>query len=150
MTILIIIVLGGLGLVLVLLGFCWFVVAIRRHPHLKRISGTVVSVEEKYDYGGDEKRISFFPIIRYTTPEGQQVRFRSSTGTSRRVLKLAGPTVSPWREGQSIDVFHDPGGTLGPCIASLWSLYGWTVGLLAGGILLLIVVANKWSQLGGA
>jgi hypothetical protein len=121
----------------------------RRHPHLQRISGTVLTVETKREIGGDQPSVSFYPIIAYTTPEGKQVRFRSSTGTTRPIRKLSVPTISPWRDGQSIDVFHDPSGELEPCIASLWSLYGWGAGLLAGGILLLSVVANKWSQLGG-
>ena len=93
--------------------------------------------------------MTFFPIIGYTTPEGQQARFRSSTGTTRRIRKLSGPTISPWRDGQSIEVFHDPTGELEPCIASLWHLYGWSFGFLASGILLLMVVANKWNHLGG-
>ncbi len=37
---------GILGLFLLFLGLSWFVLAIRRHPHLLRISGTVVNVEE--------------------------------------------------------------------------------------------------------
>ncbi len=147
MTIFFLVILGIFGLVLIILGLSLFAIAIRRHPHLLRISGTVVSVEKKYD-GADDK-VTFFPTIAYTTLEGNQVRFRSSAGVTQQVRRLSGPNISPWRDGQSIDVFHDPSGVLEPCIASLWSLYGWPAGFLGGGILLLMVVVNKWNQLGG-
>lgn len=147
MTSFILVVLGGIGLILVFVGLRWLVIAIRRHPHLLRIAGTVVSVEEKYDRADDT--VTFFPVITYATPEGQQVRFRSSTGSTHKVLRLSGPNVAPWRDGQSIDVFHDPGGELEPCIASLWSLYAWPAGFLVGGVLLLMIVANKWNHVGG-
>jgi hypothetical protein len=147
MTIFILVVLGLLGSILVLVGLVLFVNAIRRHPYLLRISGTVLSVDEKYDTKGDN--VTFSPTIAYTTPEGQKVRFRSKTGATREIRRLSGTTVSPWREGQNIEIFHDPSGTLEPCIASLWSLYGMGIGLLTGGILLLIVVVNKGMHLGG-
>ena len=147
MTIFILVVLGILGLILVFVGLSLLVVAIRRHPHLLRISGTVFSVEEKYDSAEDT--VTFFPAISYTTPEGNQVQFRSSIGSTHKVLRLSGPNVAPWRDGQSIDVFHDPSGQIAPRIASLWSLYAWPAGFLVGGILLLIIVVNKWNQIGG-
>lgn len=147
MTSFILVVLGGIGLVLVFVGLRGLVITIRRHPHLLRIAGSVVSVEEKFERADDT--VTFFPVITYTTPEGKQIRFRSSTGTSHKVLRLSGPNVSPWRDGQSIDVFHDPGGEQEPCIASLWSLYVWPAGFLFGGILLLIIVANKWNHVSG-
>ncbi len=150
MTVFILIGLGSLGLIVVFASLWSLVVAIRRHPHLLRIKGTVVTSEQEYSKDSDaRRRVTFFPIIVYTTPEGKQVRFRSRTGSTHEVLKLAGPNVSPWRVGQSIDVFHDPSGTMEPCIASLWSLYGTAVGFLAGGILLLIVVVNRGLHLGG-
>jgi hypothetical protein len=147
MTSFTLVVLGGIGLVLVFVGLLWLVIIIRRHPHLLRIAGTVVSVEEKYDRADDT--VTFFPVITYTTPEGKQVRFRSSTGSSHKVLRLSGPNVSPWRGGQSIEVFHDPGGEQEPCIASLWRLYAWPAGFLFGGILLLMIVVTKWNQVSG-
>jgi Protein of unknown function (DUF3592) len=147
LTIFFLLILGILGLGLVFLGLSWFVISIRRHPHLLRISGTVVSVEEKFDRVDDN--VTFFPTIAYTAPEGNQVRFRSRTGVTREVRRLSGPNISPWRDGQAIDVFHDASGVLEPSIASLWSLYGWPAGFLVGGILLLTVVVNKWNQLGG-
>lgn len=147
LTNLILVVLSILGPILVIVGLSWLVVSIRRHPYLLRIKGTVVSVEEKYDRVDD--KVTFFPTIAYTAPEGNQVRFRSSTGVTQEVRRLSGPNISPWRDGQCIDVFHDPSGVLQPCIASLFSLYGWGFGFLVGGILLLMVVVNKWNQLGG-
>ena len=147
MTVFILVVLGGIGLILMVVSLGWLFVAIRRHPHLLRISGAVVSVEKKYDRANDT--VTFFPVVAYTTPEGNQVKFRSSTGSTHKILRLSGSNVSPWRDGQRIDVFHDPDGVLGPCIASLWSLYGWPAVLLVGGILLWMIVANKWNHLGG-
>ena len=148
MTIFILVVLGILGPILVFVGLCWFVTAIRRHPYLLRIKGTVLTVDKKYDTGSDEPGVTFSPIIGYTTPEGQQVRFRSPFGTKRRI-RFGNDPISPWRDGQSTDVFHDPSGVLEPCIASLLGLYGWSLGFLVGGIILLMVVVNKWNQLGG-
>ncbi|MEQ1842481.1 MAG: hypothetical protein ABL994_18940, partial [Verrucomicrobiales bacterium] len=81
-------------------------------------------------------------------PEGKQVHFRSSIGSTFPNRNMF-PAKSPWTDGQRIDVYHDPGGVLKPCIASLWNLYGWALAFLAGGILLLLVVANKWNHLGG-
>ena len=147
MTGFILVVLGGIGLILVVVGLNWLGIAIRRHPHLLRISGAVVSVEKKYDRADDT--VTFFPVIAYTTPEGNQVRFRSSTGSTHKILRLSGPNVSPWRDGQSIDVFHDPKSELEPCIASLWVLYVWPAAFLVGGVLLLMIVANKWNHFSG-
>ena len=147
MTSFTLVVLGSTGLVLVFVGLRWLVNTIRRHPHLLRIAGTVVSVEEKYDRTDDA--VTFFPVIAYSTPEGKQVRFRSSIGSSHKVLRLSGPNVSPWRDGQRIAIFHDPGGEQEPCIASVWRLYAWPAGFLFGGILLLMIVVNKWNQVSG-
>ena len=147
MTVFILVVLGGIGLILMVVSLGWLFVVIRRHPHLLRISGAVVSVEKKYNSVGDT--VTFLPVIAYTTPEGKQVKFRSTSGSTQNILRLSGPNVSPWRDGQRIDVFHDPSGTLGPCIASLWGLYGWPAVLLVGGIVLWMIVANKWHHLGG-
>ena len=138
--------LGSLGLILVVLGLRRLVVAVRRHPHLLRISGIVLSVHKKYDNARD--KVTFYPNIAYTTPEGKQVNFRSSIGDTFPDRKMF-PAKSPWTDGQRIDVFHDPGGVLKPCIASLCYLYGWGLAFLAGGILLLMVVVNKWNSLGG-
>ena len=146
MTTFILLSLGILGFILVFVGLCWLVVAVRRHPHLLRISSIVLSVHKKYDTAHD--KVTFYPNIGYTTPEGKQVNFRSSIGDTfpdRRMF----PAKSPWTDGQRIDVYHDPGGVLAPCIATLWNLYGWALVLFTGGILLLMVVVNKWNQLGG-
>ena len=131
MTTFILVVLGILGPILVLLGLSSLVISIRRHPNLLRIKGTVLTVQKKYDSVDD--RVTFYPTIAYTAPQGNQVRFQSCTGSTQEVRRLSGPNVSPWRAGQSIDVFHDPKGVIDPCIASLWSLYGWGVGFLVGG-----------------
>lgn len=147
MAIFILVILSILGPILVIVGLSWFVNTIRRHPYLLRIKGSIVSVEEKYDSVDD--KVTFCPTVAYTAPEGNQVRFRSSSGVTQAVRRLSGPNVSPWHDGQSIDVFHDPSGELAPSIASLWHLYGWSIGFVAGGILLLMVVVNKWNQLGG-
>lgn len=147
-TIFILLILSFLGLILLFLGLAMFVKSIRRHPHLLRIQGAILSVDEKYYNNGDEPGVTFYPIIGYTTPEDQRVRFRSKWGTTRRVRFSRNPT-SPWREGQSIDVFHDPRGEMDPCVASLWHLYGMSLSCLTGGILLLMIVVNKWNHLGG-
>ena len=150
MTILILIVLGTVGLITVFASLSSLIIKIRRHPCLLRIKGTVVTSEKEYSRDADaQRRVMFYPIINYTTPDGRQVRFRSRTGSTHEELILAGPNVSPWRDGQSIDVFHDPYGTMEPCIASLWSLYSGSSGFLVGGVLLLIVVVNKCLQLAG-
>ena len=147
MAIVVLVVLGGIGLILVLVALRWLVTTVRRHPQLQRIEGTVVSVEETFDRADDT--VTFFPVITYTTPEGNQVIFRSSSGSTHKILRLSGPNVSPWRHGQGIDVFHDPNNELDPCFASLWRLYAWPVGLLIAGILLLMIVGSKWNQLSG-
>ena len=150
MTIFILIVLGTVGLITVFASLSSLIIKIRRHPRLLRINGTVVTSEKEYSRDDDaRRRVTFYPIINYTTPDGRLVQFRSRTGSTYEELILTGPKVSPWREGQSIDVFHDPSGTMEPCIASLWSLYGGSFGFLVGGILLLIVVVNKCLQLVG-
>ena len=146
-TLLTLAVLGSIGLIVVFAALWSLISAIRRHPHLQRISGTVLTVEKQRQIGGES--VTFFPIISYTTPDGKQVRFRSNAGTTLPERKFGGGPISPWRDGQSIDVFHDPSGYLNPCIASLWGLYGMGGGFLVGGILLLIVVANKWFHIGG-
>lgn len=147
MTIFVLVVLSILGPILVLVGLNWFIKVICRHPYLLRIKGTVLTVEKKYDSTDD--KVTFYPTIAYTAPEGNHVRFQSSSGSTQEVRRLSGPNVSPWRDGQSIDVFHDPSGVLKPCIASLWGLYGWSIGFIIGGTMLVMVVVNKWNHLGG-
>jgi Protein of unknown function (DUF3592) len=147
MTIFIFVVFGILGLTLVFGGLCWLVIAIRRHPRLPRVSGTVVSIEKEFDHA--HGTVTFFPVVDYATTEGNRVRFRSSIGTSRAILTFSDPSVSAWRDGQSIEVFHDPDGRLEPCIASPWSFYGWPAAILVGGVLLLATVANEWNRING-
>ncbi len=146
MTTFILVILGILGLILVFVGLRGLVCTVRRHPHLLRLSGTVLSVYKKYETGKD--KVTFYPNIGFTTPEGKQVFFRSNIGSSYPDRNIY-PAKSPWKDGQSIEVYHDPGGVLAPCIASVWHLYGWGLAFLAGGILLLMVVVNKWNDVGG-
>jgi Protein of unknown function (DUF3592) len=147
MTIFIVLFFGVLGLTLVFVGLCCLVIAIRRHPRLPSVSGTVVSIEKEFDHA--HGTVTFFPVIDYAAPEGNQVRFRSSIGTSRAILAVSDPTVSPWRDGQSIEVFYDADGCLEPCIASPWSFYGWPAAILVGGVLLLATVASELNQISG-
>lgn len=58
-------------------------------------TGTVVDLSREIDDEGDE---TFYPVVRFTTAEGQEIEFVSSSGSSP-------PSESP---GDRVDVLYDP------------------------------------------
>jgi len=128
------------------------VTALRRRPHLRRAPGTVITVhttrETRSDSGGFYTCVTFHPEIEFTNELGQVVRFRSENGESKRVsAEIGGVVVEPvsrYRVGQTLEIFHDPAGTLPPCIATWAGLYGPGTALLCGGLGFLFGAALIW------
>ena len=120
-----------------------------RRKQLIRITGTVLTVVKKREYraGNSKERgrhvVKFFPYIAFTKPDGGQERFQSESGASYDVRrKFGGGTiepVSPWRDGERIEIFYDPGGVLGPCLADGFSLYGLGAGVFAAGVVMMLM-----------
>jgi len=119
---------------------------LRRRPYLRRAQGTVTTVhttrETRSDSGGFYTCVTFHPEIEFTNELGQLVRFRSENGENKRAAQVE--PVSRYRVGQTLEIFHDPAGTLPPCIATWAGLYGPGTGLLAGGIGFLFGAALIW------
>jgi hypothetical protein len=120
-----------------------------RRKHLLRITGTVLTVMKKREYrvGNSSERgrdvVKFFPYIAFTKPDGGQERFESESGACYEVRrKFGGGTiepVSPWCDGQNIEIFYDPGGVLKPCLADGFSLYGFGAGFFAAGVVMMLM-----------
>ena len=128
------------------------VTALRRRPHLRRAQGTVITVhtarETRSNSRGFYTLVTFHPEIEFTNELGQLVRFRSENGESKRVSSgLGGAVVEPvssYRVGQTLEIFHDPAGTLPSCIATWAGLYGPGTALFAGGLGFLGGAALIW------
>ena len=88
---------------------------IMRRRHFVRVEGLIVGVRSKVSSTstrGREPRVEHFPTITFSRRTGEAVTFTSETGD-------AGP-ASRYAPGQRIAIFYDPGGGLGPMIAT-WS-----------------------------
>src|SRR6185369_7051897 len=72
------------GVFLVWQGIRALVVSMCRRPHLKRVKGTVMTVERTREtrtsagrHGRMRTYVKFHPVIQFTTELGESVRFRS-------------------------------------------------------------------------
>lgn len=119
----------------------------RRRASLLRLEGTVVRVvqEERTSHGSGSQsesalHLHYFPVIRFTTPAGEPVEFRSELGESHQITTRmdgtrAAPRPPPWHDGDKIEIFYDPSGEMKPCLASAWALWFLGLGMLAAGLL---------------
>lgn len=61
----------------------------------ERATGTVTEVVRETDSEGDDV---FYPVVRFTTPEGAEIEFKSSSGSA----------PASHSEGDQVDVLYDP------------------------------------------
>ena len=125
----------------------------RRRKHLIRLPGKVIGIESERRYrAGSDKGSSqvssywlhYFPVIVFTRPDGQTIRFRSELGETHQLrTKSSGIELPPpppsWKEGQQVEVFYDPADEIKPCLALAWSLWFTGIGMLAAGSIFLVV-----------
>jgi len=101
------------------------VTAIRRRPHLKRVKGTVMTVEKTREtrssadgQGQMHTYVKFHPVIQFTTELGESVRFRSEMGECYQVIRRWDGThtesISRYSAGQLHEVLYDPEGKIPP------------------------------------
>ena len=122
----------------------------RRRKHLIRLPGKVTGIDKERRYRAQSRSSNqqtsywnyYFPVIVFTTPEGQFSRFRSELGEMHQLRRrITGEEIEPpppsWVEGQEVEVFYDPAGEIKPCLAVAWSLWFTGIGLLVAGTLFL-------------
>ena len=131
------------------------VTAIRRRPHLKRVKGTVMTVEKTREtrssadgQGQMHTYVKFHPVIQFTTELGESVRFRSEMGECYQVIRRWDGThtesISRYSAGQLHEVFYDPEGKIPPCLASWAGFFGPGVAMSVAGLVFVGGSALMW------
>jgi Protein of unknown function (DUF3592) len=128
---------GGVGLLLLLIGLLVF---LRKRAFLSKaatVPGTVVALltQAQRDLSLDPElrnvglnptqydvEVSFFPLVRFQTKQGQTVEFRSSVGS----------TSPAYFVGQQVTILYDPANPIKASISSFGSL--WLSSLLLFGV----------------
>lgn len=134
----------------------------RKRGQLLTLPGRVISIDKERRYRADSKGdrrfrtnywMHYFPVIVFTTPEGQSIGFRSELGESHQIrtsfsgIEIAPPPPS-WKDGQQVDVYYDPSGEMKPCLATAWSLWFTGFGMLAAGIMFTGCSVMMWFLFG--
>lgn len=81
----------------------------------ERVTGTVVSLERKVsrDSEGD-RRVNYFPVVRFTTPSGASHQFQNASGSN----------PPAYREGERVDVLYHPDNIADARIDGFMSVWG--------------------------
>jgi hypothetical protein len=143
------------GVFLVWQGIRALVISVCRRPHLKRVKGTVMTVERTREtrasagrHGRMRTYVKFHPVIQFTTELGESVRFRSEMGESYPVVRQWDGTheepVSRYSAGQIHEVLYDPEGKLPPCLATWVGLFGPAAAMSVAGIVFMGGAALIW------
>jgi Protein of unknown function (DUF3592) len=140
------------GVAILRMAFTELARVMRRRKHLIRLPGKVVSIEKERRYNAGSSKgshhrsnywLHYFPIIIFTRPDGQLIRFRSELGERHQLrTKFGGTEVAPppprWSEGQEVEIYYDPADEIKPCLAVGWSLWFTGIGMLAAGSIFLV------------
>lgn len=123
----------GAGVALVWYGFKQWGVRRASASRLLHLEGVVLTVTRKESVQPIDRKKNrykkktwmFFPVIRFTLPNGEQITFQSETGDSGR--------KSSFSAGQRLPVLYDPEKELPPMIDTWWGVWGMVFALLMGG-----------------
>jgi hypothetical protein len=100
-----------------------------------RAAGSVVEMQTRQDSEGDTL---FYPVVEFTTAEGETVRFQSSTGSAPPAFEV----------GEEVEVLYDPALPENARISSFIDLWLFPTILLAfGGIFVLFGVIGFFNSL---
>jgi len=86
-------------------------------------SGTVIEIVSQTSTRDGEHRPLFYPVVEFTTPAGQVVRFQDRTGSN----------PPAYRVGETVEVLYDPARPEAATIASWTNLWLFPIILLAAG-----------------
>ena len=128
---------GTIGLAALISGTRWGLESWPLYRESVSALGTVVDQFQKKDDKTSE--VVFFPVVEFSTPTSEKVRFRGSAGSSN---------IPGYEAGTTVDVFYDPRNPANARIGSLKQL--WTVPLTAGaiGLVLLLLSAALFVKIG--
>jgi hypothetical protein len=137
-----ILVFAGAGIWLLFTGIKGFLLKRKHLPHMERVQGTVIDVERKVQGTSTQRgkkvtTYSNFPVIQFTRPSGEVVKFTSEAGdiTRRRASTMALPTgssietgsvkttKSEYQTGDTLAVLYDPDGAVKPMVdrgSNIW------------------------------
>jgi Protein of unknown function (DUF3592) len=108
---------AGIGVVLLAVTAVTAFFTLRFVTGSERADGTVVDLHESYD--SEEDRTSYYPIVRFETADGRQIRFESDVSTSDDV-------------GDTVEVLYDPDDPEDAKLAGFFNLWG--LPLIAGAL----------------
>jgi hypothetical protein len=100
------------------LALVWGAVELTRTAHFVRTSehatGTVVDVSRETDSDGDE---FFYPVVRFTTADGEQIEFKSDSGSN----------PASHSTGDEVDVLYDPDDPRDAQLSGFFDLWLFTI-----------------------
>ena len=85
----------AVGIVALVIGMVTLVRTVQFVQRAEHAPGTVIDLSRETDSEGE---VTFYPVVRFTTAEGKEIEFKSSSGSSP-------PSQS---EGDRVDVLYDP------------------------------------------
>lgn len=94
----------------------------------KTATGTVIEINEEFQRVNRERRLLKYPVVRFSTLDGQEIEFQSSTGTN----------PSRYRVGDQVTVLYQPDDPQQAEIQSFLSLWCLTIIMLFLGVVSLV------------
>ena len=137
-----------IGLGILFLGWQWRTFTQNQIATMLPAEGKVVEVVSRTKTSSGERKTYFYPVVEFRTPDGEVIRFESSTGSN----------PSSYRVGDTVRVYYDPQAPQSAMIDSwaLWLLPIIFIGVggffaLMGILILLraLAVLLKWGGLLG-
>jgi Protein of unknown function (DUF3592) len=100
---------AGIGLLLLAVAAVTTILTFRFVADSERADGTVVDLRESYD--PEDNTTSYYPVVRFETADGRQIRFESDASTSDDV-------------GDTVEVLYDPDDPEDAKLAGFFNLWG--------------------------
>jgi len=101
-----------IGLGILFLGLQWRTFTQNQIATMLTTEGRVVEVVSRTTTSGGERKTYFYPVVEFRTPDGEVIRFESSTGSN----------PSSYRVGDTVRVYYDPQAPQSAMIDS-WELW---------------------------
>jgi Protein of unknown function (DUF3592) len=101
----------AIGVVVLISGAVLLVRAAQFVRTAEHATGAVVAVSRETDSDGE---VSFYPVVRFTTADGKQIQFKSSSGSSSPSHKA----------GENVDVLYDPDDPSDAKLSGFFDLWG--------------------------
>jgi hypothetical protein len=103
---------AGIGVVLLVIAAVMGFFTYRFIEGAERADGTVVDLVESYD--SEDNTTVYYPVVRFVTPAGRPVRFKSHSSTSDDV-------------GDTVEVLYDPDDPTDARVSGIFNVWGFSL-----------------------